>query len=169
MLIAKEQNRFYNAMLNDIRPSLYPDMGSKEFRTKIKDLDPEFPLDEDGNKKSMRDVTEPEWKTHVMFIKRMAIKRGVIVSSFSEENLGYANSVVLKAGMEAHYEEDGDCIIVNVICSSCGASTLRKLTEERFEELSLIANGEKDEELEKIVDSFICIDCMNIKIQKGEI
>jgi hypothetical protein len=75
----------------------------------------------------------------------MSIKRGVVLEYFTRSDIDRAKSRKTRAMVLEDYEEDGDDVIVNVVCSSCGAATTRRLTPDRYTEILLITDGEKEE------------------------
>ncbi len=167
MIISLENNKRYNGMVNDIRKGLYSHVNSKDFRPMIKELDPEFPLGEDGRSKiSMRDITEEELVTHTAFLKTMCIRQGLRLEYFNEGDVTCAQEAILVASVTDGYEEVDDGVLAGVICSNCGCETIRKLTDERYDEIKAITTGDKKESFTPLSASFLCINCIKLKDQE---
>jgi len=161
MIISQEKNRAYNGMLNTLRTIMYPHIESKKFRTIAKEMNPNFPRI-DGLEKSMADITDNEFELHLTFLKTMAIRRDVILESFSRSDIDRAKNAKISIDVSEDTEEDGDMIVVDVTCSNCGAKTVRGLTEDRYVELVNIVFGD-GEESNKLEDSFMCLECTTRK------
>ena len=166
MLISQKSNRKYHGMLNSIRDSVSPYESSKSFRVTIKQLDPNFPRNEDGSKKSMKDMTEEELAKHTSFVKTMCIRQGIMSDFFSPADIETAKKVVFKPYISTLYEDKEDYVIADVVCSNCGCSTKRRLTKERYEELKEISSGKRKEIMNPLSDSFICTNCLRRKIEE---
>jgi hypothetical protein len=166
MIIPKEKNRAYNALLNSARKTMCPYMPPEKFRREVKNMDPEYPM-VNNTPKSMTEITEPELYRHMSFLKTMLIKRGVVLEYFSKDDISRADDANPKARVIGDFEEEGDGILVDVVCSSCGAATTRKLTPERYAEILLITDGEK-EESKNTMDSFQCAWCVEKKTKEKQ-
>lgn len=168
MVISIENNRKYNGMLNDIRSSVSPVDDSKSFRVTIKQLDPNFPRNNDGSKKSMKDITEQELVEHTSFIKTMCLRQGVRLEYFSDIDVMAADEAVFKAQIMNIYEKTDKFVVADVVCSNCGCVTKRGLSQKRYKELKEISAGKREEIMEPLADSFLCANCLNIKIKQQE-
>ena len=160
MLISSDDNRKYNGLLNDIRKVLYPHINSKKFRQEIKSLNPNFPIGDNGEKISMRDITPDDFEEHLTFVKTMSIRQGFVPEYLSNADIQVAHNVVLSAGVNDEYEEVDDGVVTFVTCSNCGCSTVRKLTYDRYDEILRISQGKEEEKFDPITRSFVCTNCL---------
>jgi len=169
MIISVDKNRKYNGMLNDIRKALYKDVDSKTFRKMIKDLDPKFPMTEDGSSKiSMRDITEVEFAAHLSFVKTMCIKQGLRLEYFTEGDVIVAKEAVFQPIVTDRFEEVDGGVLSGVVCSNCGCETVRMLSNERYDEIKSITLGEKKESFTPLSASFICIKCFSLRSEDND-
>lgn len=163
MIISVDDNRKFNGMLSDIREAISPSDNSKTFRNTIKQLDPNFPLNKDGSKKSMRDVTEDEFKKHLSFVKTMCLRQGVRLEYFTEIDVVAAEEAQFSVAVSETYEEQDELIIVGITCSNCGCETIRGLSEKRYKEAKDIEAGTKTEDMDPLTNSFLCANCISRK------
>lgn len=153
MIISLDNNKKYNGMLNDIRKALYAEVPAKDFRKMVKTLDPTFPV-VDGDLVSMREITQEQFEKHRDFLVDMSINQGNRLEYFTEVDVSrakerqYKTRLILRDGKQY------------VICSNCGCSTERTLTDDRVSELAKIEAGEISETLSPKGDSFICLNCL---------
>jgi len=154
--ITEKQNKFYRKLLEEIRTEQYPWVKQKEFSSYVKKIDPDFPTDVSGEPVSIRDIEPKDFLRHLMFIKKMAIKRGMKSDLFSSRDYGAANATSYTARIA--YRDGG---IVGVVCSNCGAISDRKLTQDRIDELELIGSGKAKEKMDPLSESFVCAWCMS--------
>jgi hypothetical protein len=163
MIISLENNKKYNGMVNDIRKGLYSHMDAKTFRPMVKDLDPNFPVSDDGKKISMRDITEDQLTRHTDFLKTMSIRQGLRLDYFTDGDIACAEEAVFTTSVSDQFEEEEGTVIAGVICSNCGCETIRGLTSERFDEIMAIMDGSREERMDPITESFLCVNCIKIK------
>jgi len=167
MIISVDDNRKFNGLLGDIRAMVSPTSDGKSFRKDIKDLDPNFPLAENGTDKiSMRDITQEEFDDHLSFVKTMCIRQGIRMDYFTEADVVCAKEATFSVEVSNQAEELDDKIIVGVVCSNCGCETIRGLTDDRYEEAKAIALGDKKESFTPLSESFLCVNCINIKLKE---
>jgi len=160
MIISVDKNRKYNGMLNDIRESISPGDTSKEFRQTIKMLDPDFPVGDNGEKISMRDITDDDFEDHLSFVKTMCLRRGVRLDYFNDGDVMVAREAEIGIRIGQDIEESDGMIIVGIVCSNCGAETIRGLSDARYEEVADIVSGKREESFDPVTDSFICAGCI---------
>jgi hypothetical protein len=172
MIISLENNKKYNGMLNDIRVALYPAYTGKTFRTEAKMLDPDFPR-KDGEKISMRDITEDQLAAHTKFLKTMCIKEGLRLEYFTDSDILDAEAELPHCRIDGDFVEEDGQFVGRIVCSSCGSSTKRQLTKERLAQAKAISEGK----VEEIIDhkevgwseSFICLNCMTREVREMEV
>ena len=165
MIISVDDNRKYNGFLNQIREAICPRCDQKKFRQEIKNLDPNFPVDEEsGSKISMRDISQEDFDAHTSFVKTMCIRQGIRLDWFTETDIFDAREAKFIADASDDFEEDDEGrITTGVICSNCGCQTIRQLTEERYDELKSIASGDREERTDPLSESFYCLNCIVLK------
>jgi hypothetical protein len=161
VIISNEKNKAYNGLLGTMRKIMCPWKTHNDIRKGIKDMDPAFPMTEDGTKKSTADMTDDEMDAHISFIKTMLVKRGVILEYFKQSEVKEALSKKFDVYFIGEYEEIEDDVIINVVCPNCGAATIRRLTDDRFRELNDIMHG--SEVSDEIKSSFMCAWCTEKK------
>jgi hypothetical protein len=161
MIISNEKNKAYNGLLSTARKIMCPWKTHNDIRRDIKEMDPAFPILEDGTKKSTADMTDDEMDAHIDFIKTMLIKRGVVLEYFKDIEIKEASSREFDVYFVGEYEESGDDVVINVVCPNCGAATIRRLTEDRFLELNEMMHGKKVGD--DVKSSFMCAWCTEKK------
>lgn len=162
MIISIEDNKKYNGFLSKIRESICPECDGKTFRKEIKELDPDFPVDENGKKISMRNLSQEDFEYHLDFIKTMSIRQGIIMDWFGEIDRVLANEKKITTRIDKYFKKSVDgSHYVFVICSNCGCSTKKKLSDERYNELCAIVDGKKSENVDNVSESFWCLNCVN--------
>ena len=161
MVISQSDNKFYAKVLDDLRVHSFSHVTNKKLREHIKDLNPNYPIDQTtGKYKSFAKISVLEFREHLSFLKIIACKYGMKAEYFDQLDIDIAKEKHFKTRVVKSEEVGGEFNIVFVLCSRCGSSTKRGLSRGRLQELMDIEEGNRVETLDPIDKSFICAHCM---------
>ena len=164
MVIDQSDNKFYAKVLDNLRIHSFPWNTNKGMREYIKELNPDYPIDQTtGKYKSFAKISVVEFREHLSFLKIIACKYGIKAEYLDQLDIDIARAKHFKTRIVKIEQVGSDFSIVYVLCSRCGSSTKRGLTRERFQELMDIEEGNKVETFVPITKSFICAHCIKYK------
>jgi len=157
MIIDKKLNANYNRLLSEIHDGLGSSCDIRKYRDVVKDYDPNFPR-KDGVSISMSDITQDQMAKHMSFIRMFASRRGYKPKDVEANDYdGYKYQTIV-ASIDPNIKSTmKDASVCRVVCSSCGCSTKRILTDDRVKELIDIQLGNRSEQGGN--NSFVCVDC----------
>ena len=160
MQITQRENKFYAKLLDDIRTQYFPWNTNKELREYIKEMNPNYPVDNTtGKYVSFAKISVEEFRRHLSFLKIMAIKYGMKSDYLNVIDRNVAGATHFKTKITKIEHSGKDFNIVSVLCSRCGSVTKRGVTRERLKELMDIDEGKAVEIIDPINKSFLCVNC----------
>ncbi len=165
MIISQKENKFYAKFLDDFRVSFFPWHTNKMFREYVKSLNPSYPKETStGKYVSFAKLEVPEFKKHLRFLKTLACKYNMKSDYLDKIDRDIAETSWFKTSVHSVVGVEEDFNVAYVVCSRCSSSTKRAFTRERMYELMDIDEGKKKETLEPIGESFMCVDCITVKL-----
>ncbi len=157
MKIDAKINRAYNRLLSEIHKGLKVKADIKRYRNIMKTYDPLFPF-EKGVPISMKHISQECMDAHMFFMRVYSCRRGFIPDSVSREEYEEIIGINIVASVKSNMKTKGkDRNVCWVVCSGCGCSSQRSLTDARLLEILSIQLGTKKEE--SGIGSFRCINC----------
>jgi hypothetical protein len=161
MKIDSKLNANYNRLLSEIHSGLKVDIDIKLYRDVMKSYDPGFPVIDD-KPISMKDIYTNQLGSHMSFMRAYSARTGYRTEDTTDDDYYVYTEPKLLARVSPNIQSTGkDMNLCSVICSSCGSSTKRVLTDVRLREIISIQLGEKEEQVGP--NSFKCLDCFKEK------